>query len=101
MRIKDFEKFLSEKNDIKHTARVKKRDNYPQMEARQIIVKKILETWNTEIEKSEHTIKDKNSLRAFIENIPTLQLLYFLNLKQLSHMKRKIRLHGFQNEAPS
>ena len=94
MQIDDLEQYLSHKKHIIHTPEVRKRNNYPQKEARQKIVKEILAAWNTEIEEAGRIIKDLNTLGHLTSNNRLLKLLYFINLTQLSHIKRKVRLHG-------
>lgn len=94
METEDFNRYLLQKKEIGSSYKVRKIKNYPPIDERRGIIREILETWNTEIEHARKNIKGKHTLDFFIRNKRLLELLYFLDLKGLSHTKRTVRLKG-------
>ncbi|MBN2441689.1 MAG: DUF115 domain-containing protein [Spirochaetales bacterium] len=94
MEEKEINTLLSHKPELVHSGPLQKIDNYPEKEIRLTIVKELIESWNNEIDDTINIIKDTRGFNVFNENTSLLQLLYFLNLKQMTTIKRKIRLKG-------
>jgi hypothetical protein len=91
---KELGSILSAHPVCKKKEKMKKIDPYPALEIRKKIVIDVIETWKSKIQAAGKRIREINSLTPLICSQEVLQLIYFLNLKELTSIKRTLRLKG-------